>query len=105
MKIVSLGIIVFVLLDIILAARLRSIPGSSILSPREIFAYTSCESRVTDVYFHNTAIIRSIFDELIPRQLLFGSQNFVYVVRLSVSIIIGRVHSIVIDREDPIVAS
>jgi len=57
------------------------------------------------VYFHKTATIRSSFELFIHLADLFGYPNFVYVVRLSVSIIIGLVHSIVIERLDQIVGS
>ncbi|MFC1798110.1 hypothetical protein ACFLY2_03210 [Patescibacteria group bacterium] len=70
-----------------------------------MFVYTSCDSSFICEYFHSTATIKSSFDELTHLADLLGYQNFVYVVKLSVSIIIGLVHSIVIDRLEPIVAS
>jgi len=76
-KIVSFGITLLVLLEIMEAAKERSIHGSSILIPRAILAYTSCESKFIEVYFQRTAMIKSSLDEFTPLALRLGSQNFV----------------------------
>jgi hypothetical protein len=76
-KILFFGIILFVFELIIEAHKLKSIPGSSILSPREMFEYTSLLSSFTFVYFHNTATIKSSFEVETHLVDLFGYQNFV----------------------------
>ena len=65
------------LLDMIDAARERSIHGSAILSPLDIFEYTSWLSSLIAVYFPSTATIRSSLDALIPLADLFGYPNLV----------------------------
>jgi hypothetical protein len=76
-KIVSLGITLFNFELMIEAHKLRSIPGSSIFKPREIFEYTSLLSSFILVYFQSTATIKSSFELLIPLVDLFGYPNLV----------------------------
>jgi hypothetical protein len=71
-KMVSFGITLFNFELIIEAHKLKSIPGSSIFKPRDIFEYTSLLSSFIFVYFPKTATIKSSFELLIHLVDLFG---------------------------------
>lgn len=63
---------IFLLDEMIAAARARSSHGSFRLSPRAIFVYTSDESSDTSPNFEIIAMMRSVFHCEIPRLERFG---------------------------------